>query len=374
MNKSYNVLIMRDPVKILIAIILFFSIVQCQKEETYPPLKINATVYDVSEFGKNDGAIDLEISGGAPPYSCLWSTNDTTKNITGLLAGIYSVSVSDKKNQTVTDSFKVVQPAPDSLVIVLHFTNPSETGANDGTITPEIGGGYPPFTYNWSTGADTKNLEEIPAGAYSLTVNDSRGQELTESVILTDVVTDIDGNSYSIRKIGNQVWMGENLRVKHAPDSSLITSYVYQNDTTLELKNGRLYTWDAAMDGSTEEKAQGICPCGWHIPTDEEFKLLEIELGMTRAQADMANTWRGSPVGTMLKAGGSSGYNAQLGGRRSSSGKFSFMGRMEYMWTSTEYGGTKAWRRCLDNFSTQVGRWNTFPKNYGFSVRCIKDD
>lgn len=365
---------MREAIKILILFTFLFSFIKCQKEETFPPLKINATVMDVSEFGKKDGAIDLNISGGAPPYSCLWSNNDTTEDISGLQAGIYSVTVTDKKNQNVTDSFEVIQPAPDSLVIVLHCTNPSETGANDGSITPEIGGGYPPFSFRWSTGADSKNLKGLPAGTYSLTVNDSRGQELTESAVLTDVIVDVDKNRYTIKKIGEQTWMGKNLRVTHAPDSSAITSYVYQKDTTLELKYGRLYTWDAAMNGSTEEKAQGICPCGWHIPSDEEFKILEMHLGMTRAQTDMSNIWRGSPVGTMLKEGGSSGYNAQLAGRRISGGRFLSMGQMEYMWTSSEHGGTNAWRRCLDSTSPKVGRWNTFPKKYAFSVRCIKDD
>jgi uncharacterized protein (TIGR02145 family) len=86
------------------------------------------------------------------------------------------------------------------------------------------------------------------------------------------------------------------------------------------------------------------------------------------------NVWRGSPAGTMMKAGGESGYEAHMAGRRSSGGAFSLMGRMEYMWTSTEYGTSLAWRRCLDAQSPAVGRWNTFPKSYAFSVRCVKDD
>jgi uncharacterized protein (TIGR02145 family) len=129
-----------------------------------------------------------------------------------------------------------------------------------------------------------------------------------------------------------------------------------------------------AMNGSTAEGTQGLCPCGWHIPTDEEFKILEIHLGMTEAQADMVNIWRGAPVGTMMKAGGGSGYEAKLSGRRSSGGAYSLMGRMEYMWTSTQFDTSLAWRRCLDDYSPHVGRWNTFPKSYGFSLRCIKDN
>jgi len=95
-------------------------------------------------------------------------------------------------------------------------------------------------------------------------------------------------------------------------------------------------------------------------------------LGMSRAEADMENTWRGDGVGTRLIIGGSSGYNARLCGRRSSGGAYSLLDVFEYMWTSTEYGDC-AWRRCLDINSDLCGRWNTFPKSYGFSVRCIKN-
>ncbi len=150
--------------------------------------------------------------------------------------------------------------------------------------------------------------------------------------------------------------------------------YAYINNPESIKKYGLLYTWDVSMNGSKNEGAQGICPVGWHIPSDDEWKQLEMALGMTSAEADMANTWRGSPAGTMLIAGGSSGYNAQLGGRRSSGGAFSLKGRMEYVWTSTESGNSLAWRRCLDIYSSEVGRWDTFPKSYGFSIRCVKDD
>ncbi|MCB0800100.1 MAG: hypothetical protein KDB91_06330, partial [Bacteroidales bacterium] len=86
----------------------------------------------------------------------------------------------------------------------------------------------------------------------------------------------------------------------------------------------------------------------------------------------MTNVWRGQGVGTSLGKGGSSGYEALYAGRRSSSGGYSLLNQYEYVWTSTEYG-SNAWRRCLDVNQTTVGRWNTFPKSYGFSIRCIKD-
>jgi uncharacterized protein (TIGR02145 family) len=359
---------------ILIAVFFTCLFQACQKEEDVSPVELSAEITHVSDFGKADGSIILSVTGGKAPFLYSWSTGDTTKNLTDIRAGIYPILVTDSQSQTASDTFEVIQPQPLELVIVFSVIHPSETGNNDGIIKTMAGGGYPPFGYEWSTGAVTEAIEGLAAGTYWLTVTDSRGQMLTDSIELVDRVTDIDGNTYSIKQIGSQTWMKENLRVTHTPNGSAIVSYVYDNNPEFEETYGRLYSWDVAMNGSVEEGVQGICPCGWHVPTDEEFKLLEMHLGMTQAQADMTNTWRGAPVGTMMKAGGGSGYEAKLAGRRSSGGAYSLMGRMEYMWTSSHFDSSLAWRRCLDDYSPHVGRWNTFPKSYGFSIRCIKDD
>lgn len=279
----------------------FFLFFGCQKEEAVSPLVLEAEIQHVTEFGGSDGSINIMVSGGLEPYAFLWSTGDTTEDLSGMPAGIYTLSVTDDAEQSVADTFVVQQPALEGVM-------------------------------------------------------------------------DVDGNIYNIIEIGEQTWMKENLRVTHTPDGSAISGYAYINNEDSIAKYGLLYTWDVAMNGSKNEGAQGICPDGWHLPSDDEWKQLEMALGMTSTEADMVNVWRGSPVGTMMKAGGNSGYEAQLAGRRASGGSFSLMGRMEYMWTSTEYTGTLAWRRCLDAQSTQVGRWNTFPKSYGFSVRCVKND
>lgn len=264
-------------------------------------------------------------------------------------------------------------PEAKEIQVEINLTNPSQTGASDGKITITVSGGYPPYTYLWSNGVKTANLENIQAGKYSLKITDSKGNTHTEEVELTDKVKDIDGNSYGVVKIGNQYWMRENLKVTRAPDGTAITSYAYNNDTSMVRNYGRLYTWNVAMNGTKTVKAQGICPSGWHIPDDEEFKTLEMALGMTRQEADLSNGWRGNTVGTQMKKGGTSGYDAPLGGRRGSNGAFSLLNRAEYVWTSSESGTLYAWRRCLDLYSDQVGRYDTFDKNYGFSLRCVRD-
>jgi uncharacterized protein (TIGR02145 family) len=337
------------------------------------PLVVVITGTDVSVYGGSDGSARAMVSGGLKPYGYVWSNGSTLDVASDLTAGTYYLTVTDAETRMAIDSIHITQPGPNDIIIQLSVTDPSETGACDGTIETDLSGGYPPYSCIWSNGSTEQDLHNLGAGEYTISVTDLHDQIATRTVVLTDSLQDIDENRYGIVKIGDQTWMKQNLTVEHSPEGNSLVSYTYDNDPGNAGIYGRLYTWDVAMNGTTTEGSQGICPCGWHIPSDEEFKILEMYLGMTREEADMVNTWRGADAGTQLKAGGTSGYEALLCGRRSSSGYYSLLNSFEYVWTSTEYG-EYAWRRCLDINSAEVGRWNTFPKNYGFSVRCIKDE
>jgi uncharacterized protein (TIGR02145 family) len=272
------------------------------------------------------------------------------------------------------------QEHPDDLSLVLTVTDVTVFNGHDGSVMLDVTGGITPYSYLWSNGEMTKDIEGVPAGIYSVTVTDARDSSATATdtvkhPIPENLLMDIQGNIYTTVRIGEQIWMQQNLRVSVDPDSTPITSYVYDGIEELAKTYGRLYTWDAAMNGSTAEKAQGICPDGWHIPSDEEWKILEMYLGMTRAEADLSNVWRGEGVGAKLRPGGGSGYDVLYSGRRANSGGYALLRWYEYVWTSTE-SGSYAWRRCLDSIPsvTTIGRFNTFPKSYGFSVRCIKNN
>ncbi|MFP4664524.1 MAG: FISUMP domain-containing protein [Bacteroidales bacterium] len=206
-----------------------------------------------------------------------------------------------------------------------------------------------------------------------------------------DLIDPRDGQSYATVSIGGECWMAENINIgtqvngsDGQSDNGSIEKFCYNDNSDNCDTYGGLYQWTEMLQlpdsCETSECAsiignnhQGICPPGWHVPTDEEYKDLEIALGMTSTQADMANTWRGSPVGEMMKQGGSSGFEGLLSGRSSSTGSYSLLGSYEYPYTASEYGTHNAWRRCLRSGDDNVGRWNTFPKTYGFSVRCVKD-
>lgn len=199
-----------------------------------------------------------------------------------------------------------------------------------------------------------------------------------------------DGKVYKTVTIGEQVWMAENLAYLPSvvgPATESYTDpyyYVYGYDgtsvatakaTTNYQTYGVLYNWPAALSA---------CPPGWHLPSDAEWKQLEMYLGITSAQAD-ATGWRGTAEGGKLKEEGtthwdspntgatnSSGFTALPGGYRFSSGLFGSIGFTGYWWSSTEYNTNYAWARILDYDHSTVYRGN-YLKGNGFSVRCLRD-
>ena len=158
-----------------------------------------------------------------------------------------------------------------------------------------------------------------------------------------------------IKMADGRWWMGENLRY------AIAGSVVYAGDVANLVTYGRLYKWQEALDAT---------PQNWCLPSDDEWKALEMALGMTQADADIATAWRNSGnVGTQLKANGSSGMNLLLGGYQHTNGSCMNQGVYGRYWASTESGAT-AWDR--DVYSNKVGVYRgTFSKAYRFSVRCV---
>jgi len=175
--------------------------------------------------------------------------------------------------------------------------------------------------------------------------------------------------------IGTQVWAKYNLNVgtmitgtTNQTNNSILEKYCYNNTESYCTTNGGSYQWDEAMQYVNTEGAQGICPAGSHIPSDNDWKILEVQLGMTQAQAD-ATGWRGTDQGTQLKSGGSSGLGMPLAGYRLSVGSFYDLSLGGCLWSSSEYY-TSAWERYLYSSNATVYR-DTYGKSYGVSVRCV---
>jgi len=158
--------------------------------------------------------------------------------------------------------------------------------------------------------------------------------------------------------------------VTEQTNNSILEKYCYNNDEANCTTYGALYQWDEAMQYVTTEGAKGICPVNSHIPTDAEWKTLEMQLGMTQAQAD-ATDWRGTDQGTKLKTNGTSGLNVPFAGTRSTDGSFNSLSSHTNLWSSLE-SGTSAWYRHLGYGYATVLR--AIPiKAYGFSIRCLED-
>jgi gliding motility-associated-like protein len=140
-----------------------------------PIFTINPVVVNISCYGANDGSINLNLVGGIAPINLTWSDGSTAGLVrNNLPPGIYTVTIVDSKPCTITRSFTIVEPQP--LVLSANLQNALDCNdANSGSINLLVSGGTPPFTYSWSNGTITEDLNNIPAGNYAVLVTDSRG-------------------------------------------------------------------------------------------------------------------------------------------------------------------------------------------------------
>ncbi|HXH19013.1 MAG TPA: T9SS type A sorting domain-containing protein, partial [Chitinophagales bacterium] len=144
------------------------------------PLALGGVPTPASCNGASDGAIDLNVLGGIPPYSYSWSTSDTTEDISGLTGGFYTVQVTDLNGCQANVIVQVLEP--DALSIEDSTTHESAQGANDGAIDITVSGGTSPYDYRWSTGDTTEDLSGLPAGTYIVTVTDDNGCEISDTI------------------------------------------------------------------------------------------------------------------------------------------------------------------------------------------------
>ena len=137
-----------------------------------PPILITESVIDASCSGFGNGSIILNVSGGKGGYTFAWSNGSTEQNISDLLAGFYSVVVADSTGCSVEKAFAITNASLISAEAVLG--HPSCT-QNNGSINITPVGGVAPYTYLWSNGATTQDLQNLAAGSYLVTITDAGG-------------------------------------------------------------------------------------------------------------------------------------------------------------------------------------------------------
>lgn len=163
-------------------------------------------------------------------------------------------------------------------------------------------------------------------------------------------ITDFEGNTYNTVKIGDQVWMAENLKAKFTSDGTeVVEAYIYDNNESNLDEYGRLYTWEAAKKPFIE---------GWHLPSEAEWNILENYLG--------------NDVATKLKVDGSSGFEAKIAGYRDYWGGYTGLGTWTVFWTSSVYTFDHSFVRNLfsDNNNFEHSGCGNIGGN---SVRLIKN-
>ena len=223
----------------------------------------------------------------------------------------------------------------------------------------------------------------------------------------TSTLTDIDGNVYKTVKIGTQWWMAENLKVKRYlnGDSIIYVSYINYDldsakwnnltsgayciinslDSSSQNYKGKLFGF--LYNGYTVSDSRNIAPQGWHVPSDNDWKTLEENLGMNTDDANKMN-WRGTVEGNKMKiytgwiapsdiyntwGTNESGFSAIGGGCCMFNGIWGNPGTFStgFWWTSSKYNN-KPLYRYLDYNKPNIFRYYG-PNTYGFSIRCVKD-
>jgi uncharacterized protein (TIGR02145 family) len=204
----------------------------------------------------------------------------------------------------------------------------------------------------------------------------------------TSTLKDIDGKEYKTVKIGKQWWMQQDLAstsLKNNKPILAISDPIAWAKTSspayIKTKEGYLYNYYAV------KVTDGLAPGGWHIATDEDWKILELEIGMSNSEVDKAS-WRGFFEGDKLKDDYQKGNwipyekvwgNNESGFTGTPNGCIIHDGRpcepssrsQAFWWTSTS-NGAEGWYRNLDYKKSSIFRHHISPK-YGMAVRCVKD-
>ncbi len=302
-----------------------------------------------------------------PPVLSVSLTNLTIGYDPGC-AGTFDVT--SNTDWAVTDDADWLTVSPDS-------------GSNDGTVTVTASMGNPLM----SERSATVTVSGVDVSDQTVTV--------TQATRFSSMYGN-DGRVYYKIKIGDQWWMAENLRETRyrngdaipvvtgdAAWSTLTTGALcaYDNSETNANTYGYLYNWYAVND------ARNIAPQGWRVPTDEDWKKLEMTLGMSRSEADNAG-YRGTNEGSKLAGNaalwvegsltavivfGTSYFTALPGGYRFLNGNFAEVEYYAYFWTATPYQDGYAWYRSLSYEFSVVHRSYVSTK-CGFSIRLLSDD
>jgi uncharacterized protein (TIGR02145 family) len=228
----------------------------------------------------------------------------------------------------------------------------------------------------WITGISTPVSQPIANWNHSCGTPNIHNANLTYGVM-----SDQQGNTYKTIQIGTQTWMAENLKTGIYRNGESIPNVNdrtdWQNLATgawcnlfnslpNECPHGKLYNWYAVDD------VRGLCPNGWHVPTDAEFTTLNNTLGGSNVAGGKLKSISDLWDAPNTNADNSTGFSGLPGGYRDPYGSFVPIGTTGFWWSSTQYNAGTSWNFFLKNDNAN-GNKNFNYKTTGFSVRCLRD-
>jgi uncharacterized protein (TIGR02145 family) len=325
------------------------------------------------------------------PTSWQWDFGDggtsiqQNPNYTYNTEGAYTVSLSviNSYGSDTEEKSDYITVSSGGNTPIAEFTVNTTSGNAPLTVSFTDQSSNNPTSWQWDFGDGGTSTQQNPTHAYNntgtytvtLTATNIYGSDIESKsnyIVVSGgsgygTFTDPrDNQTYNTVIIGEQEWFAQNL------NHQINNSWCYDNNSNNCNEYGRLYTWDAANNA---------CPDGWHLPTNDEWKQLEMFLGMSQSEADETG-WRGTDEGKRLKSttgwnsGGNGtnevGFSALPGGYRTISGSYYGLGNYGYWWSATEYSSSFAWRRSLDYDNDKVYR-NISIKEHSFGVRCVRD-
>ncbi|GEM_PF-811418 len=352
------------------------------------PVKLSFDREHVKCYGEKNGSVRMDIHGGKPPYTIRWSNNQSGRELNNLPSGRYYVSVEDSWGYQVIDSVSVLQPYP--LKVNASVENIQGDTAT-GKIQLDVKGGIPPYSYQWSTRDTTRNLAGVRNGVYSVTVKDKNGCRTRENnIFVYRIMKDPrDTQRYQVITIGEQTWMAENMNIgQQVPpdeipeDDRIIEKSCYNNSQENCNSLGGLYTWGEATQYSRpanrkNSTVQGICPDGWHLPSEKEWRKLSEYLGGEMVAGNRLknlNYWNDSSRRQNRNRAylDVTGFAALPAGRIDLTGDSYYMGISTSFWSASKPNSDKAWHRTITTRGSGLYRDASYTSQK-FSVRCIKD-
>ncbi|MCQ2103437.1 MAG: fibrobacter succinogenes major paralogous domain-containing protein [Fibrobacter sp.] len=244
-------------------------------------------------------------------------------------------------------------------------------------------------------GSSSSSAKSSSSVASSSSAKSSSSVASSSSIKYGSLIDSRDNQVYKTVTIGTQIWMAENLnyaytgvKYNYSSYTSDSTSWCYENKASNCDKYGRLYTWSAVMDSAAQFSVnagtrcgygktctpnsphRGICPEGWHVPTNEEYSTLYTYIGGSSTAGSLLKStsgWSGSGNGTDKY-----GFSVLPAGGRDDNGNFSTEGSRAYLWSASGSNSNRAWYQYFDYDNDGANQYYDI-KSRGRSLRCLKD-